>query len=71
MGANQPPQNKKRVTSAKSLANLRPNPQHMRHRGGSQPREYATQPELDFLNCVLDGEGVENRGIPADSTGEG
>jgi phage terminase small subunit len=27
----------------------------MRHRGGSKLREYATQPELDFLNYVLDG----------------
>jgi hypothetical protein len=55
MGANQPPQKKKRVISAKSLANLRPNPQHMRPHGGSEPREYATPPELEFLNYVLDG----------------
>ena len=27
----------------------------MRRRCGSKPREYATQPELDFLSYVLDG----------------
>jgi hypothetical protein len=55
MGANQPPQNKKRVMSAKSLANLRPNPPHMRPHGGKKTREYVTSPELEFLNYVLDG----------------
>ena len=55
MGANQPPQDKKRVISAKSLANLRPNPQHLRHRGGSKPREYVTNQELELLNNLLDG----------------
>ena len=55
MDANQPPQKKKRVISAKSLANLRPNPQHMRPQGGSEPRDYVTSDELDFLNYVLDG----------------
>jgi hypothetical protein len=55
MGANQPPQNKKRVISAKSLANLRPNPQHLRHRGGSKPREYVTSQELELLKNLLDG----------------
>jgi len=55
MGANQPPQNKKRVISAKSLANLRPNPQHLTHVGGRRPREYVTSAELDFLNYLLDG----------------
>ena len=42
MGANQAPQREKRVISAKSLANLRPHPQNMRHRGGSKRREYVT-----------------------------
>ena len=55
MGANQPPQNKKRVISAKSLANLRPNPQNMQHRGGSKAREYVTNQELELLNNLLDG----------------
>lgn len=36
------PQKKKRDISAKSLVNLRPNTQNMRHRGGSEPREYVT-----------------------------
>jgi hypothetical protein len=50
MGANQPPQKKKRVISAKSLANLRPNPQNMKPHGGRKPREFVTSQELDFLN---------------------
>jgi hypothetical protein len=49
------PQKKKHVISAKSLANLRPNPQHLRHRGGSKPREYVTNQELELLNNLLDG----------------
>jgi hypothetical protein len=48
------PKNKHKV-SAKSLANLRPNPQHMRPHGRKKTREYVTSPELEFLNYVLDG----------------
>jgi hypothetical protein len=55
MNANQPPQNKKRVISAKSLANLRPNPQHLTRRGGSKAREYVTNQELELLQNLLDG----------------
>jgi hypothetical protein len=46
---------KKRVVSAKSLANLRPNPQHLKPHGGQHAHQYVTSPELDFLNYVLDG----------------
>jgi hypothetical protein len=45
----------KRVIHPKSLANLRPNPQHLKPHGGKQARQYVTSPELDFLNYVLDG----------------
>ena len=45
----------KRKILSKSLANLRPNSQHMRPHGGSEPREYVTSDELDLLNYVLDG----------------
>src|SRR4029077_18398914 len=48
------PKNKNKV-SAKSLANLRPNPQNMRHVGGSKRREYVTNQELELLNNLLDG----------------
>ena len=46
---------KKRVISAKSLANLRPNPQGLQHKGGSKAREYVTNQELELLNNLLDG----------------
>jgi hypothetical protein len=46
--------NKNKV-SVKSLANLRPNPQNMRHVGGSKAREYVTNQELELLNNLLDG----------------
>ena len=55
MPSTKPPQNKKRVISAKSLANLRPNPQHLKYRGGSKRREYVTNQELEVLNNLLDG----------------
>jgi hypothetical protein len=48
------PKNKHKV-SGKSLANLRPNPQHMKPHGGKQARQYVGSPELEFLNYVLDG----------------
>jgi hypothetical protein len=54
MGANQPPQNKMRVISAKSLANLRPHPEGLQHKG-SKTREYVTNQELEVLNNLLDG----------------
>jgi hypothetical protein len=55
MGANQPPQKKKRVISAKSLANLRPHPEGLQHKGGSKTREYATNQEVELLTHLLDG----------------
>jgi len=48
------PSPKKSKPSAKSLANLRPNPQSLK-RGGKKPQEFITQPELDFCNYLLDG----------------
>jgi hypothetical protein len=55
MPSTKPPQNKKRVISAKSLANLRPNPQNLKYRGGSKRRDYVTNQELEVLNNLLDG----------------
>jgi hypothetical protein len=52
MGA--PGPKKKKVVSAKERANLRPHPEHLK-RGGGKSREFVTQPELDFLNYILDG----------------
>jgi hypothetical protein len=46
---------KKRVISAKSLANLRPNSQNLTHVGGSKAREYATNQEIELLQNLLDG----------------
>jgi hypothetical protein len=48
------PKNKHKV-SAKSLANLRPNPHNLKYRGGSKRREYVTNQELEVLNNLLDG----------------
>jgi len=45
---------KKRVISAKSLANLRPNPSTCGLTGEASPR-VRHQRQLDFLNYVLDG----------------
>lgn len=56
MGASGPKKQtkKRRSPSAKEVANLQPNPQYLK-RGGKKPRDYVTQPELDFLNFLLDG----------------
>src|ERR1700676_1364825 len=50
----EPGPTKKKVPSAKELANLRPNPRTLRG-GGSKPHEFVIQPHLDFLTYLLDG----------------
>jgi hypothetical protein len=65
--AEREPKNKRNI-SAKSLANLRPNPQHLQHKGGSRAREYATNQEIEVLNNLLDSpnhrDAARRAGLP-------
>lgn len=46
-------------TLAAGRRNLRPNTQYLK-RGGKKPREFVTQPQLDFLNYLLDGAAIRD-----------